>query len=929
MLYSRLITPLFLVLFLSTQAQKTPADYVNPFVGTDFNGHTFPGATLPFGMVQLSPDTRVDGSWEGCSGYHYSDDRIYGFSHTHLSGTGVSDYGDILIMPQIGRGSFNQNEYSATFKHENEWAYPGYYSVNLDNKIVAELTATTRVGFHKYTFPTDKFSVVLDLEHRDQLESGSIAVIDENTISVKRISRAWAEQQHCYAYVSFSEPFIYRYNQDKTKIILEFQNENKEILIKSGISFVNENGAKKNLVSELSHWNFEDCEDKAKQQWNKALSKIEVVDENEEKLKTFYTALYHVMIHPNVAMDVDNQYRGLDQKIHKANGFTYYTIFSLWDTFRATHPLFTIIERERTLDFIKTFLSMYQEGGRLPVWELCSNETDCMIGYHSVSVIADALAKGIDDFDQELAFEAMTTSANWNHLGLPEYIEQGFLSIDDEHESVSKTLEYAYDDWCIAQTALRLGKTSEYDEYMLRSNAWRNLLDPSVNLMRPRMNGGWLNPFDPRQVNNHFTEGNSWQYSFFVPQNVDGMIEAMGGKSSFEEMLDALFSASTETTGRTQPDISGLIGQYAHGNEPSHHMAYLYNYTDKPEKCQRLVHQILNDFYSPKPDGLIGNEDCGQMSAWYVMSALGLYAVTPGQDEYALVKPFFDKYTVQLENGSTFTNETITNKLKTELFISHFELTNAKATAKLLNTGIEPAYINPPIISAASVSFDDSLEINITDISGRDVRYVIESENDTERSKSPFHIVESSIITAYSIANINGVVSESKKVKARFYKNPHPNWNVELNSHYDPQYSAGGDKALIDGIHGDENWRKGYWQGFQGQDFEVVIDMNKARMVHSIDATFLQDTRSWIVFPTLVEYYGSTDGKTFQKLGTKDNHIPAEDYESQVEIFRYSTDLPIRLKAIKVVAYNYGTLPEWHQGKGGQAYIFVDEIAIK
>jgi predicted alpha-1,2-mannosidase len=928
MRYSRIILLLSFCFAYTIQAQNSPTDYVNPFVGTDYNGHTFPGATTPFGMVQLSPDTRIDGSWEGCSGYHYSDDRIYGFSHTHLSGTGVSDYGDVLIMPQLGKGSFNPEEYSATFKHENEWASPGYYSVKLDKGIVAEMTTTTRVGFHKYTFTQNEFSVVIDLEHRDYLKDGALTIIDNQTLSVKRVSSAWAKQQHCYARILFSSPFKYRYNSTKTKIILEFNVENKELLIKSGISFVDEDGAKKNLEAELAHWDFQLCRVEAMSAWNEALGKIEVKNGDLEKLKTFYTALYHVMIHPNVAMDVDGNYRGLDQKIYIAEGFTYYTIFSLWDTFRATHPLFTIIERERTLDFIKTFLAMYNEGGRLPVWELCANETDCMIGYHSVSVIADAMAKGITGFDQELAYEAMTASANWDHLGLPEYINNGFLSIDDEHESVSKTLEYAYDDWCIAQTALRLDKMEEYKKYMLRSNAWRSLLHPSSNLMRPRMNGGWLTPFDPREVNNHFTEGNSWQYSFFVPQDINGMIQAMGGNDSFEDMLDALFSAPIETTGRTQPDISGLIGQYAHGNEPSHHMAYLYNYVKKPEKCKERVHQILQDFYSSKPDGLIGNEDCGQMSAWYVMSALGIYSVTPGQSEYALVKPFLSEYKVNLENGTSFTNKTISEAIKSGLFISHFSLTNSKSTKQINEPKINLTYIEPPVINASSVSFDDSLEIDITVRKDIEVRYVIQSEG-IERKDTPFFIHESDIITAYAISNTNGLSAGSRSVKARFYKNPHPDWTIKLFSTYNPQYSAGGDHGLIDGIQGDENWRKGYWQGFQDQDFEVVIDMTNMQTVHSIDATFLQDTRSWIIFPTLVDFYGSIDGEIFEKIGSIKNSVPAKDYETQTKAFGISINTPLYLKAVKVVVHNFGTLPDWHQGKGGEAFIFVDEITVK
>jgi predicted alpha-1,2-mannosidase len=487
--------------------------------------------------------------------------------------------------------------------------------------------------------------------------------------------------------------------------------------------------------------------------WNKELSKIEAKDKNEEKLRTFYTALYHVMIHPNIAMDVDGNYRGLDNQIHQAEGFDYYTVFSLWDTFRATHPLFTIIDKKRTSDFINTFLAMYQQGGRLPVWELCSNETDCMIGYHSVSVMADALAKGITNFDIELAFEAMKKSATWNHLGLPQYMENGFLSIDDEHESVSKTLEYAYDDWCIAQVAQYIGNEEDYQNYMYRSNAWRNLLDPETKLMRPRKNGGWLTPFEPREVNNYFTEGNSWQYSFFVPQDVNGMIKAMGGAQIFEEKLDELFSTSTETTGRTQADITGLIGQYAHGNEPSHHMAYLYNYVSKPEKTKQRVHQILEEFYSSKPDGLIGNEDCGQMSAWYVMSAMGLYSVTPGSSQYTLTEPFLDDFTVHLENGKTFTKKSISEALKKNVFISYFDLVSEAQPEKKHNFNSFISFVRSPIISAPSVSFDDSLHVQISTPEKNEIVYQIIDENgkiSEEKSENTFYIFKNCTIKAYA-----------------------------------------------------------------------------------------------------------------------------------------------------------------------------------
>lgn len=920
------------ILFYSLQLQaQNYSQYVNPLVGTDGHGHTFPGATLPFGMVQLSPDSRIDGSWDGCGGYHYSDTVIYGFTHTHLSGTGVSDYGDILLMPISSDDAFDNKNYSARFSHQNEKATAGYYAVKFNNGIEAELTATTRVGFHQYKFPKGKTNVVLDLVHRDELLEGKITIINNTTVAVTRRSKAWANNQHAYAYIVFSKPFKHIFNAEKNKAIFQFSLKTGEVLkTKLGFSFVSEEGAAKNLQTELSGWDFEITKKAAEAAWDKELGKIIIKDKDLEKLRTFYTALYHVMIHPNTAMDVDGKYRGRDNQIHTAQGFTYYTVFSLWDTFRAAHPLFALIDKKRSLDFIKTFLAQYQEGKCLPVWELASNETDCMIGYHSVSVIADALAKGITDFDVKLAFEAMKTSATWQHLGLTEYQNYGFLSIDDEHESVSKTLEYAYDDWCIAQIAQILNKATDYETYIARSQSWKNLLDPETKLMRPRKNGGWLSPFDPREVNNHFTEGNSWQYSFFVPQDIEGMIELMGGEGEFEHLLDEIFTTSSQTTGREQADITGLIGQYAHGNEPSHHIAYLYNYINKPEKTKNRIHEILKNFYSSKPDGLIGNEDCGQMSAWYVMSSLGLYAVTPGSDIYALTEPYFQDYTVQLESGKNFTKSSITNALKKGNFIRHFELVGEGQPARKQEMQKLP-YIPSPFIQASSNAFNDSLLVKIQSAAADEVEYYFINENGKAtpiQNNSSVYIKNNCTLMAYAVRNIGGIRYTSKKIHAKFYKNPHPNWQVKLLSTYHAQYSAGGVLALIDGIQGTENWRKGDWQGYQGQDFEAIITLNETKNINYFSASFLQDTRAWILMPTKVEFYVSNDGLNFSLAATLENTLAADDYNTQIKKFEQKLPQATTAKFVKVKAYNFGKLPTWHQGAGYEAYIFIDEINI-
>ncbi|MDY0084178.1 MAG: GH92 family glycosyl hydrolase, partial [Ignavibacteriaceae bacterium] len=644
------------ILFLTTFGfAQDFAKHVNPFIGTGGHGHTFPGATVPYGMVQLSPDTRIDGSWDGCGGYHYSDNLIYGFSHTHLNGTGVSDYGDIMLMPTMGEPSFDNKIYSSTFSHANEKASAGFYSVKLDkHNIDVRLTTSTRVGFHEYTFnKSGQANIILDLNHRDKLLKGTIRVIDDRTIEVLRRSEAWARDQYVYARIEFNKPMnLNKFISDSvsnrkeysgSKVAMSFSKQVKKgekILVKVSLSPTSYEGAKLNS-SEIKHWDFDKVHEEALKLWNKELSKIEVTSNDKDKLAIFYTALYHTMMQPNIAQDLDGKYRGRDNQIHVAEGFDYYTVFSLWDTFRGAHPLYTLIDKKRTADYINTFIKQNEQGGRLPVWELASNETDCMIGYHSVSVIADAMAKGITGFDYEKAFEASKASAMRDVLGLDAYKKNGFISIDDEHESVSKTLEYAYDDWCIAQMAQILNKKEDYQYFMKRSQNWKNIFDWETGFMRPKKNGGWDKPFDPREVNNNFTEGNSWQYSFFVPQDVYGMIEAYGGPEKFEAKLDEMFNSESKTTGREQVDVTGLIGQYAHGNEPSHHMAYLYNYVGKPEKTNEKVKYILDNFYTKTPDGLIGNEDCGQMSAWYVLSSMGIYQVTPGEPKWKQINQYF------------------------------------------------------------------------------------------------------------------------------------------------------------------------------------------------------------------------------------------------------------------------------------------------
>jgi len=944
----KLLSIIFL-LSLAISFSQNFHKYVNPMIGTGGHGHTYPGANVPFGMVQLSPDTRIDGSWDGCSGYHYDDSVIYGFSHTHLNGTGCTDYGDIMLMPTMGEPNFNPKEYGSKFSHSNEKATAGFYSVKLDkHNIDVNLTTSTRVGFHQYIFNNDgQANIILDLNHRDKLLYGDIKIIDNKTIEVLRRSEAWAKDQYVYARIEFDKPMQIsktEANQENRKdfysgtiLKIAFSKQVKKgekISVKVSLSPTSYEGAKLNS-SEIKDWDFNKVKKEAEQLWDKQLSKIEITETDKDKLAVFYTALYHTMVQPNIAQDIDGKYRGRDNKVHAGEGFDYFSVFSLWDTFRGAHPLYALIEKKRTADFINTFLKQYEQGGRLPVWELASNETDCMIGYHSVSVMADAMAKGITGFDYEKAFAAAKHSAMLDHLGLDAYKKQGFISMDDEHESVSKTLEYAYDDWCIAQMAAILSKHDDYTYFMKRSQNWKNVFDWNEGFMRPKKNGGWDKPFDPREINNNFTEGNSWQYSFFVPQDIPGMIAAYGGNEKFEAKLDEMFNSESKTTGREQVDVTGLIGQYAHGNEPSHHMAYLYNYIGKPEKTTEKVHYILNNFYKNTPDGLIGNEDCGQMSAWYVLSSIGIYSVTPGSGVINLVRPFFNNVKIRSKNNKFYEMPNLINQ-------GYFIDSNVFGTETIdvFKHYQQKQFYNLhtiPVIESNGKSFKKKKVIKLITAHQNDkIYYSFERNGNYKEYRKPFLIKNSTKLHAYSEIRVSNMCGpnfwfvNSDTISATFFKKPN-NYTIDIKSKYNPQYHAGGNEGLIDGINGSTNWRKGDWQGYQTQDFEAIVDLQNVKEVSNFSATFLQDQRSWILMPTKVEYYSSTDNVNFTLITTVTNDVDPKKDENTIKDFSFKASKSINARYIKVKAYNFGKLPEWHLGYpyNGDAFIFIDEITIK
>ncbi len=655
---------------------KSPIDYVDPMIGTGFHGHTYPGASAPFGAVQLSPDTRI-GDWDACSGYHYSDSSIIGFSHTHLSGTGVADLGDILFHPTTKPFIPQEEGYIfdfLPFSHKEEKASPGYYSVNLKNdNIFVELTANKYTGFHRYTFKKgDPINIIIDMAHTltDELvDSVLIRQTGKNEISGMRRTQGWTPNQYIFFVAQFSKDFTSVNHINNGKIItnnnpsnnnqqfyISFGEADGEALVaKVGLSVVSEENARLNLDNYSVGFDFDATHEGIKKEWEDVLSTFSVEGGKEKDKINFYTSVYHASLMPNIMNDSNGEYRRHNMSIKKVQeNKDYYSSFSLWDTFRAWNPLQTIINTSLVNNMINSFLEMYEDTGELPIWPLSAGETGTMIGYHTASVIADAYMKGIREYDIEKAFEALKVSSNINNKGSNFYTEYGYIPSNIKRESVSCALEYAYDDWCIAQIARGLGKMNDYEHYMERSKNYINIFDGNTSFFRgKRADGNWEESFDPFEPGRAYTEATAWQYRFFVPHDVNGLIQLMGGNEKFTEHLNDLFTVKSDIHG-DMVDITGLIGQYAHGNEPSHHMAYLYSYIGQPWKTQQMTRRILNEMYSPTPEGISGNEDCGQISAWYILSSLGFYAVCPGTNEFILTTPLFPTASIKLANGKTF-----------------------------------------------------------------------------------------------------------------------------------------------------------------------------------------------------------------------------------------------------------------------------------
>jgi len=1091
-----------------------PLSLVNPFIGTGGHGHTHPAAMRPFGMIQAGPDTRLSG-WDGCSGYHFDDDTIYGFSQTHLSGTGVSDYGDVLLMPFLTTGegqswadaAFSRPyPFAAGFRHADEQAQPGYYAVTLANGIRVEIVASDRAAMYRLIYPagaiagteseagavagteaeseagegaggsgsTDPGSssggnsvagssstnpgnstkpappapvqsehppaLWLDLDHRDKVVAAEMRQSGAHSLSGYRVSDAWAKKQHVYFHMETSREML-GWQQQGNRALVTFapaarrpaaKSRNSPspdtIYIRISISAVDEAGARTNLAAEIPGFDWSAQTAATTAVWREALNRVTVSGGTPAQQQAFYTAVYHALSAPNLYVDADGRYRGMDHAVHQADGFTPYTVFSLWDTYRAAHPLYTLLWPAQNRDFIRTMLDDYQKGGRLPVWKLADYETDCMIGYHSAPVIVDAWAKGQRDFDAQLALEALVLSAERAALGLPEYRRYGYIPADADAESVSKTLEYAYDDACIARLAAGLAAehqsgmrpekalpdgrayTAIADTFARRATAWKHLLDPATGFFRARQNGGFVTPFDPAEVNFHYTEANAWQYSFAAPHDLRGHGTMLAGtdqhlptaREALAAHLDALFSANPATTGREQADITGLIGQYAHGNEPSHHMAYGYAHLGQPWKTQKLVRQILTELYSNAPDGLCGNEDCGQMSAWYVLSAAGFYPFAPGQASYTLGSPLFDTIRFVFDGGKVFeiiaTGQAADRPYVASALLNGMPYDSAVIRHATLVQGgrleltmsAEPvrewgvhdalpqalalpaAVLAAPYADPAPRSFRDSLVVALrcadplvlrtaailanplqdadpgewARIQWRplsDGRNESESESEsgtatgtkfesTWRDYSEPLVFRSDAAIAFRAygqrKRADGTTEHlfSPEQVSRF-ASVQEDIGLELGTDYAPQYSAGGDLALVDRLRGPSDFRTGFWQGYEGVNLEATLDLGSVRPVKRVAAGFLQDENAWIFYPVQVLVEVSLDGQSWQTLGSANAPQPWSASGALRHDFVVAASGNARY--VRVRALNRGTCPPEHKGAGGKAWIFADEILVE
>ncbi len=967
--------------------RTTPADFVDPFIGTNAHGHTFPGSTVPFALVQVSPDTGTTG-WDWCSGYHSSDNSIIGFSHSHLSGTGGADLGDILFMPSARPAMFEPGAkadsitgYRSRFKHENEKAAAGYYAVKLDdNNVNVELTSTERAAYHQYVFTKQEDQhVVIDLGHgiQDNTKQAFIRKVNDYTVEGFRTSNGWADEHTVYFYAEFSSKIAQLLSQVPGGITKDSQILSKDIvsmisfekavdtlLVKVGISYVDCTGAKQNVQTEIADKSFEQVRLEAHNTWNKALEVVDVKGSVDDKI-IFYTSLYHSMIAPYVMSDVDGRYIGPDRELHTIEGENSYGLFSLWDTFRALHPLLTVVAPEKNQEFVRSLVRYYDQRGRLPVWDLNMRENNCMIGYHSVPVIVDAYMKGQRDFDLDLAMEAMQQSAMQDdYAGLKYYRQFGFLPSDKENNAVSKALEYAYDDWCIAVMAKEMGNTEVYNEYIRRAQFYKNHMDTTDGFMKGRNSQGeFRTPFSPTEISilgqGDFTEGSSWHYSFFVPQDINTHIELIGGDKAYSDKLEKLFNAESVTADHS-PDVTGLIGNYVQGNEPSHHVAYLYNYIGEAWKTQQMIARIKKEMYTTQRDGLCGNEDCGQMSAWYAFSAIGFYPVTPGSNVYVLGTPTFEETTINLTNGKKFVlkaegvsdkniyiqSATLNGKPYAKSYIMHSDIEDGSVL--VLQMGSEPnkswgaAVADRPVSDIAdamtsneilsTVTFEPFLDVKervfVEDIAVKvasptdnDIRYTLNGDAPSLRSrKNPKSItINSDKVLSVRAFGKKGEASSVGEYK--FYKGRLEGVTITGSAPSKP-YENGGLATLTDGKLGGEGYKNPEWVGFVGKTATLEAKLPKAKQLRSVGFNAVNSVGAWLLLPFEARatlYNGDNEVKkvTFD--------IPAARYSPEGAYYMTEKFAPVTADRIvwEIVG---GKLPDWHASKGNGAWMFIDEL---
>ena len=1008
-MYSRLLGTLLIIqlIFQSCSVEKKyePIDYVDPFIGTDAHGHTFPGATTPFGMVQLSPSNEFK-AWDWCSGYHYSDSIIKGFAHTHISGAGLAGLGDILVMPTSGTlrlspgtEAYPDSGYRSRFSHEREEASPGYYSVMLDDyNIKVELTASPRVGFHRYTFYNQgEVNIIVDPSHHimERLFGTEVEIISDTEIRGYKNSEGEGGNRHVYFYAQFSKPFS-RSGVAKNNVLVKdtkntsgintncfagFKVQDGDVIeLKVAISHVSYEGAKKNFNAEAVHLDFNMAHIQARKLWENKLNRIIIESKNTEQKRTFYTGLYHSFISPNLFSDVDGKYV-IEGKVY-SSGYPHYSTFSTWDTYRALHPLFTIIEQEKTKDFVNSLVSRHFDSKvGLPIWELVGHDNACMIGYNTVSPLADAVLKDIKGIDPEKTYQAIRAAAfntqkhspNYDKSGMKEYIKLSFVP-GEINCSVSKTTEQNYYDWCISKVAEKLGYIEDAEMFQNRSLGYRHLFNPETKFLYAKYaTGEWrdmnVNVWDDLKGN--YISGNMWGYSSYVPHDVSGLINLIGGRKEFGDWLDEIFSDTSATEGEMHVDISGFIGKYGHGDEPSHHLPYMYNYAGQPWKTQELVRQVMDQFYTDQPDGLINNEDLGQMSAWYIFSAMGFYPVCPGDLNYIIGSPIFNRVTINLENGKTFTintsrtskrnkyiqSATLNGKQLTRSFITHEQIMNggelsfemgsrpnknwgsAEDDLPVSKTGMTKNYLPElpltykPYDNDKQIVFEHTRDVHLQSRTpNANIYYTLDGSQPNQGSllyEHPLRISKNTMLKAiaYSDNSEPSLIYEREYFKGKHFEDidGFPKLSLE---HPAGGYGNKEGKQLMDRIIASKHYADGFWTGWNGSDMVAMIDFGVERTFDNLSIGFLTHTGVWIFPPKSIEVYVSGDNVNYNTLTKMDFYI-GKEHNTDPHITRKEMDLKnVKGRYLKIRVNNLGAIPDWHGATGHKPWLFIDEILI-